>query len=72
MNLRRRFSRLEEGLTKTLEDYRSSGNTKLIPPTEGRIKFLRKRFEDQLEQVHQQREIVPRSQDIAIAVVCVE
>ena len=71
-NLRRRFARLEEGLVKTLEDHRSSAKTNLVPATEGRLKALRRRFDDQIEQISQQRTVAHRSQEIAIAIVCIE
>ena len=71
-NLRRRFARLEKGIIKKLEDDRSSGQANLIPADEGRLKALRRRFDDQIERISQDRRVVHRSQDIAIAVVCIE
>ena len=71
-NLRRRYSRRRGNLLKRLENLRNSGPKNLIPAIEGQLNALRRRFDDQCEEINRQRNVTPRSQDIAIAVVYVE
>lgn len=71
-NLRRRFSRQEGKLIQTLDGHRSAGSTSMIRPTEGRLEATRRRFDDRIEQIEQQREVTSRSHEIAIAIVNVE
>lgn len=71
-NLKRRFKRQEAVILGTLMTLIRSGSVKTVPAHAGRLKSLRERFKQQVEEIKEQRSVTDRSKDIAIVVVQVQ
>lgn len=71
-SVERHSSRLLDTQRELLARYRMEGNTRLIPPTEGRIRSIDNKFQIQIEKFRHKADMTSHSGDVAYGVIRVE
>ena len=70
-NLERHLQKHQATILNTIEKLKSTGKTKLIPATEGRLKALEERYERQKLVIDSRRSINSHPEDISVSVISV-
>ena len=71
-NLERHVSRQRETIQRTIDSFKATGRTRLVPATEGRLRTLGERYERRKLEIDARRQVTDNREEICIALVQVE
>ena len=68
-NLDRHVFRQRDTIQRTIERFRETGKTRLIPANEGRLRTLEERYERRKLEISSRRKVEPQSEEICVIIV---